>query len=67
MLCVLDYRAVGGWKRAEPAPLDMAKTPSSRPLVGATGRNNWFSKSVPPQIENWNFVNFFEISEIHEF
>ena len=57
---VTDYHAVGvgvgvggaSWKRAEPAavPLDMGivskTTSSSRPLVGATGRNNWFAKSV---------------------
>ena len=52
-VCVMtsDYHAVGvggAWKRAEHTPLDMgvSKATSSRPLVGATGRNNWFSKSV---------------------
>ena len=49
MLWMLDYHAVGGWKRAEPAPLDITKTASSRPLVGAAGRNNWFSKWVARQ------------------
>jgi len=60
-LWLTDYHTVGGWKRAEPAPLDMKTTPS-RPLVGATGRNNWFSKLVDlhfslsalvKYIENW--------------